>query len=135
MPMKQRTLTTAGKIFGRPVHGRAEYTVQRTVNVAVLTTFEVDADGYLIPGVVFDNAGILIGVAPAYAYGVVVEPIRVALSNSGTDLTAAGTTVQVTLLTIGQVNRKIGEDNMGRVYTANELAGFERAGSKLVLIY
>lgn len=132
MPMSRRVLTTGGKIHGRPVHGIAEYVAQRAVNVAALTTFEVDADGFLIPGVVFDSAGALVATGIA-TYGVVMEPIKVALSNAAGDLTAAGV-VQVGLLLIGMVNRKIAEDNMGRVYTSFELAGFNLAGSKLILL-
>jgi hypothetical protein len=38
-------------------------------------------------------------------------------------------------MTIGQVNRKILEDTIGRVLTADELAAFDAAGSTIKLLY
>lgn len=133
MPMRSQVNTVGGQLYGRPAVGIQEHTAQRAINVAVLTANEVDADGYLKPGVPFDRAGVLV-IATIPVFGVTMEPIKVAKSNIAGDLTAAGV-VQVTLLTIGQVNRKIAEDDLGRVYTAPEIAGFDLAGSKLVLLY
>lgn len=134
MPMRSQVNTTGGQIYGRVFVGIAEYTAQRAINVSVLTANEVDADGFLIPGVPFSRAGVLVGTGVA-VFGVNIEPIKVAKSNSSTDLTAAGTAVQVALLTIGQVNRQIAVDNMGRAYTGFETAGFDLAGSRLILLY
>lgn len=133
MPMRAQTNTSPGTVYGRAARGVVEHTDQRAIVVSGLTANEVDGDGYLIPGVPFSRAGVLVGAAVP-VYGVSIEPIKVAKSNSGTDLTAAGT-VQVTLQVIGIVNRKIAEDNMGRAYTANEIAGFDLAGSLLRLTY
>lgn len=133
MPMRTRVVTSPGQLYGRVMHGITEYTAQRAINVAALTANEVDADGWLKPGVPFDVNGALIGVGVA-VFGISIEPIRVANSNSAPDLTAAGAAVQVALATIGQVNRKICEDNLGRVFTANEIAGFAIAGSGLKLL-
>lgn len=134
MPMRAQVNTVAGQLYGRPAVGVAEHQAQRLINVSVLTANEVDADGYLKPGVPFDRAGLLIATGIP-VFGVTTEPIKVAKSNSGTDLTAAGTAVQATLLLIGMVNRKIAEDDLGRSYTAFEIAGFDLAGSKLALLY
>lgn len=133
MPLRSQVNTVGGQIYGRVAVGIAEYTAQRAINIAVLTANEVDADGYLKPGVTFDRAGVLV-IATIPTFGVVIEPVKVAKSNAGADLTAAGVQ-QVALLTIGQINRKIAEDNLGRAYTAAEIAGFDLAGSKLVLLY
>lgn len=135
MPMRAQINTVPGQIYGRVNVGIAEYTAQRSINVTALTANEVDSDGYLIPGVVFSGAtpGVLVG-STVPVFGCVIEPIKIAKSNSGTDLTAAGT-VQVALLTIGQINRKIAEDNMGRAYNANELAGFLLAACHLILLF
>lgn len=70
--------------------------------------------------------------APA-VYGVTTGPAKVAVTNAVGDLAAAGT-VEVTVATMGQVNRAILEDNLGRVLTAAEIAGFSVAGSLLKLL-
>lgn len=134
MPMRAQINTVPGQIYGRVNVGIAEYTAQRSVSVVGLTANEVDGDGYLIPGVVFSGAtpGVLVG-STVPVFGIVIEPIKVAKSNVSGDLTAAGT-VQVALLTIGQINRKIAEDNMGRAYNANELAGFALSPCGLILL-
>lgn len=133
MPITKRTVLTAGSNYGRPFVGSVNHPAQIRVNVALLTSREVDAYGYLKPGVPLAKTGILVGAAPAYVYGVVPEPIKVAESNAGADLTAAGN-VEVTVHTHGQVNRAIIEDNLGAVLTANEIAGFVAAGSHINLM-
>ncbi|MCY7375991.1 MAG: hypothetical protein LH472_08475 [Pyrinomonadaceae bacterium] len=104
------------------------------VNVVVtaLSTAEVDTKGFLKPGVPFSKAGALVGAAVP-VYGVTIESIKVAASNSAADIAAAAAAVPVAVGTIGTVNRDIAEDNLGRVYTAAEIAGFDLAGSKLHL--
>lgn len=64
-------------------------------------------------------------------FGVVIEPEKVAADNAGATIAALGTQGIVVGL-IGAVNRDIVEDNLGRVLTAAEIAGF--TGSPLVLI-
>lgn len=132
-PKVTKNVVGASQDYGHPMIGPVNHVHQLAVNIAVLTSREVDAKGYLKPGVLFDKAGALIGIAPAFAYGVVVAPLKVAASNVAGDLTAAGV-VRVAVCRIGIVNGDIAEDNMGAVYTANELAGFERAGSHLGLV-
>lgn len=134
MPMRSQVNTVGGQVYGRPTVGVLEHAAQRAINVSVLTVNEVDSDGYLKPGVPFDRTGVLV-IATVPTFGVSIEPIKVAAGNDSTSLTAAGTAVQVTLQVIGMVNRKIAEDNLGRAYTAAEIAGFDLAGSKLVLLY
>lgn len=132
MPMRSQVNSVGGQIYGRAAVGVTEHAAQRAINIAALTVNEVDSDGYLKPGVPFDVTGALV-LATVYVFGITIEPIKVANSNVAGDLTAAGV-VQVTLQCIGMVNRLIAESNLGRVYTAAEIAGFALAGSKLVLL-
>lgn len=134
MPMSARVRTVAGQGYGRPFRGPVDHTAQIAVNVTALTVAEVDADGYIKPGVVLQKNGTLITAAAQIAYGVVPEPIKVANSNSAPDLAAASAAFQLAVGVIGMVNRAIMEDNLGRVLTANEIAGFDLAGSTLKLL-
>lgn len=134
MPVKvQRNIVAAAQDYGKVMVGPVNHVHQLAVNIAVLTAREVDAKGYLKPGVIFDKAGALVGVAPAYNYGIVIEATKVANSNVAADLVAAGV-VRVAVSRFGLVNGDIVEDNLGAVLTANELAGFERAGTHLALV-
>lgn len=134
MPMSRRVLTTPGTIYGRPAVGPTDHTFQLACNLTLLSAAEIDEDGYLKPGVIWGKDGTPIGVAPEYAFGYVPEPIKVANGNAGGDISGAGTQ-QIGVVIIGAVNRKIIEDNLGRVLTADEIASFERAGSKLHLLF
>ncbi len=134
MPMRNQVNTVGGQIYGRAARGIVEHTEQRAINVSLLTANEVDSDGYLKPGVPFDRAGFLVA-ANVPVFGVSIEPIRVAKGNAAADLSASGAAVQVGLQVIGIMNRKIAEDNLGRALTAAEIAGFDLAGSKMILVY
>lgn len=132
MPTGIRTVgPAAGVQHPSPVVGEVLATAAIRIDLSALTAFEVDSLGYLKPGVIFDKAGLLVGAGPAYAWGITIEPIKVAASVAAL---ATAPDVDVALMTIGQVNQDIIEDTLGRALTANELAGFERAGSKLVLL-
>lgn len=62
-------------------------------------------------------------------YGVTVEAMKLVASNSDTDRVG---TFQVAVATLGLVNRDMVEDILGRVLTAQELAGFaESSGLKI----
>lgn len=67
-----------------------------------------------------------------YVYGVTVAPVKVATNN--TTALATATDIDVTVATVGQLNRDVGEDNLGRAYNANEIAGFAASGSHLRLL-
>lgn len=134
MPMRRRTLTTPGTIYGRPAVGPTDHMFQLACNIAGLTNVEIDEDGFLKPGVIFARDGSLVGIAPDYAFGFIPEPIQVANGNAAGDISGAGVQ-QIGVVIIGAMNRKIAEDNLGRVLTADEIAGFERAGSKLHLLF
>jgi len=223
MPTIRRQINAAGSGYMSPFVGPAEHPVQIPVNIANLTAFEVDSNGYIVPGTPLTVAGALVGTAAtggtstagaataenanvgngtvgtitgsvggpseiitlratsatnfdvtgsqtgyignatvgtpfvnahinltitaggtAFAvgdrfdilltaaavggtnslvFGVVPESVRVAASNATADMTAAGT-VDLAVIVIGVINRHIAEANLGRAYTAAELAGF-----------
>lgn len=224
MPMKVTPIAlAAGDTYATPFVGPLNYTAPVQVNIANLTTFEVDALGWLKPGVPLNrNGGLYVGVlstpgaavdpAPANTgngsisaivgkvggvsetititmltattfsvvgsvsgamangaalgaytsaiinftitaggtafiagdnftiavvsatvplFGCTIEPIKLAKSNSVTDRVG---TFTVAVATRGQINRDLLEDILGRVLTADEAAGFDRAGSNLTLI-
>ncbi len=131
MPLRIST-TDGGASHGNPFVGPIDHTAHVKVDVSALTTYEIDANGYLKPGVPLTQAGIL--VASGYVFGVTVEAVKVANSNSSADIAAVTVDPFVAVATAGQVSQDIAEDTLGRAYTAAELAGFDLAGSKLVLI-
>lgn len=131
MPLKVTATAAAGELHPNPFIGPINHTASIRVDVSALTNKEVDAYGWLKPGVPLTRTGILVGAAPAFVYGCVAEAVRVHTDNT----TLAGVTndIDVAVATIGQINRKILEDSLTRVLTANELAGFDAAGSRMVL--
>lgn len=127
-----------GANFHSPFNGDLKHTRQIPVTASGLTSAEVTPGGFLKPGVPFGAtiaafpaalaAGTprtLITAASSIVEGVTINPQRIAKSNSSADLTAAGT-IQVTV-GMGEVSRKRIEEMLGRVLTANELAGFAPA--------
>lgn len=132
MPIARRSIAVAGSGYNNPFIGDAEHPVMIPVLLSALTAAEVDAAGYIKPGVPLSAAGVLVGSGTA-VFGVTPEAIRVAQSNATGDLTAAGT-IDLTVIVIGAVNRHIIEANLGRALTANEIAGFNLAGSTIKLL-
>lgn len=131
------TRTSGGADHGNPFVGPVNHTVAIRVDVSGLTATEVDANGYLKPGVILKRDGTIIA-APAAAatagFGVVVEAVKVADGN--TALAGVTDDIDVTVAVVGAVNRAILEDNMGRALNANELVAFEQAASSpIVLLY
>jgi hypothetical protein len=129
MPIGVKT-TTGGTIHAPVFVGEIQGTDLVWVDISDLTTKEVDADGYLKPGVPFAKDGSLVGSGVA-VWGVTIEavmlnhatvpPTNVSLAaDTGTFPVAVG---------FGLINRDIGEDNLERAYTADEIAGFDLAGS------
>jgi hypothetical protein len=133
MPL-EITNTAGGQAYANPFIGGVDHPAQIKVDVSGLTTNEVDAFGYLKPGVPLAKTGILVGVAPAFVYGVTFEAQKIVPANP-TNGTLAAVTVDpiVTINTVGHVNRDVLEDNLGRALTADEIAGFDAAGSKIAL--
>jgi hypothetical protein len=125
--------TTYGPVFIGSVLGMQ----QVVVDISELTTAEVDADGYLKPGVAFKKDGTLAdGTGGEFIYAVNPEPqnLRMAVLPPTDGTLAADTRLYpLGMGTIGEINRDIAEDNLGRAYTANELAAFNAAGSMIHL--
>lgn len=132
MPMTVTSTAANGAVPMDPFVGPHSHTHTVPILASGLTTAEVDTAGYLKPGVPLSAAGALVG-ASVPVFGVTVEPIKIAASSAAGDLTAAGT-VRVAVATIGQVNRAIMEANLGRVLTANEIAGFALAPCTIKLL-
>lgn len=110
---------------------------QVVVDISELTTDEVDADGYLKPGVAFKKDGTLCdGTSGEFVYAVNPEPqnLRMAVlpPTNGT-LSGDTRTYPLGMGTGGEINRDVAEDMMGRAYNANELAAFNAAGSMIHL--
>lgn len=148
MPMSVNDVATGGEVHANPFIGPINHSATVRVTPADFTTAEVDSKGYLKPGVPLAKDGTMINayaagppVVPAdYVYGVTIEAVKIANSNSVADLGAAPA-VDVAVAVIGAVNRAIVEDNLGRVLTAAEVDGFTgasgdvgSAGSKVALI-
>jgi hypothetical protein len=136
MPLRvKKTTGTTG--YGHPFTGKVLGLQQVVVDISELTTAEVDADGYLKPGVPFKKDGTLAdGTGGEFIYAVNPEPIFInhaTIPPTDVSLAADTATIPLGMGTIGEVNRDIAEDNMGRAYTANELAAFNAAGSMIHL--
>jgi hypothetical protein len=121
MPIRFRKFGEVVRIYENPL----DHQVGILVDLSGLTTDEIDAKGYLKPGIPFTREGTLGG----DVFGVSIEEIKVAENNS--DIASLGT-VEVAVATICQVNQSVAEDILGRPYTAAEIAGF--AGSSCVLL-
>lgn len=128
------TTTAGGRTNANPFIGGVNHPAQITVDVSALTINEVDTFGHLKPGVPLTKAGILVGAAPAFVYGVTFESQKI-VPEKPTNATLAAVTADpiITVNTVGHVNRDVIEDNLGRALTANEIAGFDAAGSKIAL--
>lgn len=135
MPLSiKKTLgtTTYGPVFIGDILGMQ----QVVVDISTLTEDEVDADGYLKPGVPFQKDGTLISGGGQFVYAVNPEPqnLRMAVLPPTNATLAADTRLfPLGMGTIGECNRDIIEDNLGRVLSANELAAFNAAGSMIHL--
>jgi hypothetical protein len=133
MPIRFTTASGGGQTYGQPLLGPVDHEVQIPVVLSGMTNAEIDAHGYLKPGVPLTKAGTLVGASPAFVYGVTIEAVKVADDNASGTISALGTQ-DIAVAVVGSVIQDMAESNLGRVYSANEIAGFDRAGSKLVLI-
>lgn len=138
MPFDIKDTHDEGDVYGDPFVGRADHSVQILIDVSGLTTDEVDAKGYLKTGTPFRENGLLISGASQYVFGVTRETVRVGFylgnyGNSSTILDGA-TDVQIALFTIGQVDKGMIEDNLGRTLTENEVDGFESGSCEIILV-
>ena len=133
MPLSIET-TAGGSTYANPFIGGVDHPAQIKVDVSGLTIDEVDRFGYLKPGVPLAKTGVLVGASPAFVYGVTFEAQKIVPDNP-TNVTLAAVTSDpiITVNTVGHANRDVIEDNLGRALTANEIAGFDAARSKIAL--
>lgn len=126
------TKTTGSGNYGNPFVGDVNQFGHIKVDVSALTSREVDANGYLKPGVPIALDGLLLGAANVKQFGVVFEPIKIHSDNT----TLAGVTADpfIACALHGTINRDIAEDNMGAVYNANELSAFIGLASRFTLL-
>lgn len=127
------TTTNGGASHGNPFVGPIVATAHVKVDVSDMSDKEVDANGYLKPGVPLKQDGNLVG-AGTFVFGVTVEAVKVASGNTDAILDAVTADPFVAVATICQVSQDIIEDTLGRALTADELAGFDVAGSKVSLV-
>ncbi len=119
-------------IYGNPFVGDRSAPVHVQVDVSTLTSAEVDANGYLKPGVLLTRGGKLIGADHAdEPFGMNPEAVKIADGNTG--LASITNDPFVVVYMKGMVNRDIVEDNLGRALNANELAAIDGEFSQLVL--
>lgn len=130
MPIRISGMSGGGDgFYGSPFVGPVDYAYAIQVDLSALTADEIDAFGFLKPGVPLTAAGALVGTGDKL-HGVTVEAMKVAADNQTATIAALGT-IDVPVVVIGMVNRDIAEDILGRAYTADEVAGF--AASNIVL--
>jgi hypothetical protein len=140
MPMTVRSTNAEGDVYVDPFNGPAQHAVQILIDVSDLTTDEVDSDGYLKPGVPFQEDGTLIDGSGQYVFGCNRETVRVGYDT--TNLVYGNTTtildnsddVQVAVFTIGMVDKAKIEDNLERVLTNDEIQAFHAADCELILV-
>lgn len=136
MPITIET-TAGGSNYASPMIGPVDHVVQKKIDLSGLTHDEVDAKGFLKPGVVLKESGgllVLVGAAAGVIYVVhEATKLNVAVPADDTSLAAETGDHFIAVATHGVVNRDCAEDNMGRAYTANELASFVLAGTHLAV--
>lgn len=134
MPIKKTVIDTAADLAGTSdiFLGPFDHTVAIPVDLSQFTPKEIDSDGNLKPGIPLTRDGAMIG-AGDFVYGVTAESFKVA--DDGLQATIdALETVDVPIALICCVVRDLAEDVLDRAYTADEIAGFDLAGSKCVLV-
>lgn len=134
MPLKVKK-TAGGTTYAPVFLGEILAMEQVLVDVSELTTAEVDADGWLKPGVPFKQDGTLAD-GSGHIYAVNPEPQDLMLSTippTDVSLAADTKTFPLGMGTMGIVNRDVIEDNLGRALTANELTAFTTAPCKINL--
>lgn len=118
--------------YESPFLGPVDHLLGVKITLSALTSREIDAQGYLKPGIPFLKTGAL--VTAGAVYGVTVEEVKVAEDNAPATIAALVAT-EVALALEGTINRAVAEDMLGAPYTAPELAGFIAASSQFVLIF
>lgn len=127
--------TAGGETYAPVFIGSILAMEQLPIDVSELTTDEVDADGWLKPGVAFKQDGTRPD-GSGHVYAVNPEPQNLHLDTVPPTNTSLGNdtkTYPLGMGTMGTVNRDVIEDILGRVLSANELAAFAAAPCKINL--
>jgi hypothetical protein len=122
------TAVAAGAGYASPMVGPVDHTAHIKLDTSALTTGEVDADGYLKPGLPLLQTGL--PVTAGAVFGVVHEAIKLPLTViPPTDVSLAAETKDplIAVATHGIMNRDIAEDNLGRALSGAEVTGFATA--------
>jgi hypothetical protein len=134
--MNSRIIRTAGTSYGNPYTNKCDQRDHVQLDPSTLTTKEVDASGYLKPGVPLQQDGTLVDGIDQVAYGVTPEALKLPLDTiPPTDVSLAAETVRplIGVGVGGVLNRDIIEENLGRALSANELAALALGGFKVTL--
>ena len=136
--IKKTVLTEAQDLAGTSdlfLPQSVQYTVAIPVDLTQFTDKEIDADGNLKPGIPLTRAGLMLdGTVGEFVYGVTVESFKVAADNATLTIADLSDAFDVPVSLLCAVVRDIAEDVLDRAYTADELAGFDAAGSKCILV-
>ncbi len=132
MPISVIDTNAVDLLYPSPFIQGVEHTQHVKVNVPTLTAFEVDARGFLKPGVPLKIDTVGLATAGGDQVAMTIEPIKVAAGNSAAQLTAAALPF-VACATMAQANLDVIEDILGRFLTAGELAAIRGAGSRISL--
>ena len=133
MPNKVKVLATGGEVHSNPIVGKHDHSYAIRVDISALPAAYVDADGWLKPGMPLRRGGLPISAPAQFVWGVVTEAVRVHTNN--TTLASVTADIDVAISMFCMVNRGVLEDSLGRVLTADEIAAFDAAGSKVALLY
>jgi len=134
MPLKKETIGTSRQFEDGTVGflGPIDHTISIPVDLTQFTDKEIDEFGYLKPYIPLQRDGTMLG-SSDFVYGVTVERRKVADDNESATIAALGIE-DIAIALICCVVRDIAEDVLDRAYTAAEVAGFDLAGSKCVLV-
>jgi hypothetical protein len=140
MPLIFGTATTSTTTYANPFVGDPQMPVQLKLDMSAMDIATVTLYGVLPAGTPLAvSSGLLVPVgSSSQTYGVTAEAIQLdvggAATGAVTNTTLDNATDQpITVYCGGTVNRDCAEDNLGRAYSADEIAGFNIAGSQLRL--
>lgn len=134
MPLQLNTPTVAGGTgYQNVVIGQAPRTHHVKVDLSGLTTREVDAGGFIKPGVVLRAAGglgVLISAGAQSADGVTIEAQRLALATVPPTNATLATETGDHLIAVGthfHLNQDAANANLESTLSANEIAALPAA--------
>jgi len=127
------TTQSEDQLYGHIFVGAVRDVDHIKLDTSTLTTAEVDANGYLKPGVGFLQSGVIVTTTAQTIYGVTFEAIKLPGRTSNTTPALSGDTTDplIAVATGGLINRDLAEDYLGRAYTANELTALTAGGFKV----